>query len=118
MGRYPDFESSVIEARAFHAKSSPEALKLRLLAYVINILENGCVVETKTTTRIIFRDRNNQPISFQDVEVVEQKQLPLPKWIADKILPNAATLESAIKTVLQAGFDVSDPSNLLPSSTR
>lgn len=114
MGRHESFRDAIEKARAFHQKSSPDALKLALIAYVIQCLENGgdrLVVRQQTFTRLTRRDRQNRIVYIDETEVTTEaeEQRGLPKWVADKIMSNASGVNEAIAKVLAAGYEVSEP---------
>lgn len=118
MSRHESFRDAVARAKEFHRKSSPEALRLALIAYVVQTLENGgdrVRVQQTTFTRTTRRDRQNRIVFVDEVETTTEVQeyRGLPKWIADKIMGNASGINEAIAKVIAAGYDVSEPQLLL-----
>jgi hypothetical protein len=111
--KYPSFKQAVDKAVAFYNASSPEALKLGVLAHLVSALQpTRSVTEvTRTTNRQIHRNGQNQIILEIETEETKEhtKNLPLQKWEADKILANARGLDEAIALVIAAGYQVSEP---------
>lgn len=113
MGKHKSFRESVLKAREFCQKSSPEALRIALLEYVIRILDQGgeAVRSTsRTVTRTVQRDSSNR-VQFvtdteSETESIDYKGIP--KWIADKIMANSPGLNEAINRLLNSEYDVID----------
>lgn len=117
MAKHDSFRQSVEQAREFHLKASPDALRLALVAHIVTTLENGgdtVRINQRVCTRTVQRDRRNQVIFITELETfteTEEKR-GLPKWIADKIMGNASNLNDAIAKVINAGYEVSEPARL------
>lgn len=114
MGKHKSFREAVLKAREFCQRSSPRALRISLLEYILKVLENGGEVittQSRTTTRQIQRDRNNQIQMVIDIEteVESTDRKGIPKWIADKIMANSPGLNEAINKLLSAEYDVIEP---------
>lgn len=123
MSRHDSFREAVDRGREFNRKSSPDALRLALMGYIVKVLEDGG--ETITTnqrvmTRETRRNRENQVTGMTEIEVNTQttEYRGLPKWIADKIMANASGLNEAIAKTINAGYEVveagSEDTKVLP----
>lgn len=111
LSKHESFKESVLKAREFNRRTSPEALRLALVNHIAAILENGgesVRTTTRTTTRTIQRDRHNRLINTIDTEtLVETTEFKgIPKWVSDKVMGNASNLTEAIRKVLASGYDV------------
>lgn len=111
MSEHDSFRESVTKAREFHAKASPEALRLALITHIANTLEaGGEVIHTRqrVVTRTTQRDRRNQILFVTETETVTEtdESRGLPKWISDKIMANATGVGEAIAKLLNSGYEV------------
>ena len=111
MGEHDSFREAVLKAREFHAKASPEALRLALITHIANTLEQGGeVIRTRqrVVTRTTQRDRRNQILFITETETITDtdETRGLPKWISDKIMANATGIGEAIAKLLNNGYEV------------
>ena len=111
MSKHDSFREAVTKAREFHAKASPEALRLALITHIANTLEQGGeVIRTRqrVVTRTTQRDRRNQVLFVTETETITDtdETRGLPKWISDKIMANATGVGEAIAKLLNSGYEV------------
>ena len=118
MSKHDSFRLAVERGREFHQKSSPEALKLALVSYIVSVLESGgerVVTRQRVTNRMVRRDRSDRIVFIDETEITTETEefKGISKWIADKIIANASGLNEAINKVISAGYEVSDPGQFL-----
>lgn len=111
MSKHDSFRLAVEKGREFHQRSSPEALKLALVSYIVSVLESGgerVVTRQRVTNRLVRRDHSDRIIMVEENEVITETEefKGISKWIADKIIANASGLNEAINKVINAGYEV------------
>lgn len=111
MSKHDSFRLAVEKGREFNQKSSPEALKLALVSYIVSVLESGgerIVTRQRVTNRMVRRDRSDRIVFVDETEVITETEefKGISKWIADKIIANASGLNEAINKVISAGYEV------------
>lgn len=123
MARHDSFRSAVDRAREFHGRASPESLRLGIITYIANVLENGgevVLTHQRVVKRTVQRDRHNQVILSieEETETETSERKGIPKWIADKIMANASGLSEAIVKVLNSGrYEIIEIVKALPEGT-
>lgn len=118
MAKYDSFRLAIEKGREFHQKSSPEALKLALVSYIVSVLESGgerVVTRQRVTNRMVRRDRSDRIVFIDETETITEVEefKGISKWIADKIIANASGLNEAINKVISAGYEVIEADKFL-----